>query len=206
MHIRPVVMQVPNTAQLLRGERRVDDLDNRGRDAAAMSAMSSGHAVPTFEWEANEWPVPSRGIHWSIAHKPSMVVGVTSVEPVSVDVERIRPRADYQIAGAMDAEELRILGGEPNNAYFCAWVAKEAVLKLARVGLKGLSRARITRAWSDHAIVAFNDIEYPVSFAFFSGHVAAVTGRPELVKWTFIPEDTPADVSAPVDADVSLSM
>lgn len=199
MHIRPVVIQVPTSAQLLRGESRVEDLDLRGRDAAAMSAMSSGHAVPTFDWIDEEWPVPSRGIHWSIAHKPSMVAGVTSVEPVSIDVERIRPRADYQIAGAMDNEELDILGGDAVHAYFCAWVAKEAVLKLARVGLKGLSRARVTKAWSDHAMVAFDGVEYPVSFAFFSGHVAAVTGRPELVKWTFVPENAPADLSAPSD-------
>ena len=199
MLIRPVVMQVPASAQRLRGERRVEDLDLRGRDAAAMSAMTTGHAVPSFDWEDEQWPVPSQGIYWSIAHKPTMVVGVTSVEPVSVDVERIRPRADYQIAGAMNNEELEILGGDAVHAYFCAWVAKEAVLKLTRVGLKGLSRARVTKAWSDQALVSFDGVEYPVTFGFFSGHVAAVTGRPELVSWTFVPEETPAATSAPSD-------
>lgn len=195
MLIRPFVLQVPRASQLLRGEQRVEDLDLRAKDATAMSAMRSGHAVPRFSWDqGGERPVPSRGVHWSMAHKPTMVAGVTSIEPVSIDVERIRPRADYQIAGALDNEELDILGGDAVYAYFCAWVAKEAVLKLHGVGLKGLSRARVTKAWSDHALVSLDGVEYPVSFAFFSGHVAAVTGRPELVKWSFIPENAPAQI------------
>lgn len=196
MLIRPVVMEVPRASQQLRGEQRVQDLDLRAMDAAAMSAMSSGHAVPRFEW-AKEQPVPSRGVYWSMDHKPTMVAGVTSIEPVSIDVEAIRPRADYQIAGALNNEELEILGGDAVHAYFCAWVAKEAVLKLRGIGLKGLSGARITQAWSDHAMVSLHGIEHPVSFAFFSGHVAAVTGRPELVDWSFVPENSPAEFSAP---------
>ena len=153
MHIRPVVIEVPTTAQGLRGEHRVEDLDLRARDAVAMSAMSSGHAVPGFELADKQWPMPSRGIHWSLSKTPTMVAGVTSVEPVSIDVERIRPRADYQIAGALDNEELDILGGDAVHAYFCAWVAKEAVLKLTRVGMKGMSRARVTQAWSDRSLL-----------------------------------------------------
>ncbi|MCA9552435.1 MAG: 4'-phosphopantetheinyl transferase superfamily protein [Myxococcales bacterium] len=197
MVIRPYVMEVPLAAQGLRGEQRVEDLTLRGRDAAAMSAMASGHAVPQFVVDDKDRPQPTRGIHWAIAHSSTMVAGVTSVEPVAIDVERIRPRADYQIAGAMDAEELDILGGDAVNAYFCAWVAKEAVLKLAGVGLPGLSRCRIKKAWSDHAVVSFDGIDYPVTFAFFSGHVAAVTGRPELVQWTFLPEDSDAELTPP---------
>ena len=197
MHIKPFVMEVPLAAQGLRGEQRVEDLNLRGRDAVAMSAMASGHAVPRFTVDDRDRPMPTRGIHWSIAHSPTMVAGVASVEPVSIDVERIRPRADYQIAGAMDDEELEILGGDAVNAYFCAWTAKEAVLKLAGVGLPGLSRCRIKKAWSDHAVVSFDGIDYPVTFAFFSGHVAAVTGRPELVEWTFLPEDCDAELTPP---------
>ena len=197
MRIRPVVMEVPDHAQTLRGEARVEDLALRGRDAVAMSAMASGHAVPAFDKDREERPMPSHGVHWSLAHKPTMVAGVTSVEPVAIDVERIRPRADYQIAGALDNAELELLGGDAVHAYFCAWVAKEAVLKQVGVGLQGLSRARVTKAWSDHAYVMFEDIEYPVTFAFFSGHVAAVTGRPELVDWRFVPAYAPKSITTP---------
>jgi phosphopantetheinyl transferase len=197
MIIRPVVLEVPVLAQGLRGQSRVEDLELRARDAAAMSAMGSGHAVPIFERTAAQRPIPSRGVHWSMASKPSMVASVTSIEPVSIELEQIRPRADYQIAGALDNQELEILGGDATHAYFCAWVAKEAVLKLHGQGLQGLSRAKVTKAWADHAIVALDGVEYPISFAFFSGHVAAVTGRPELVAWTFIPENTPAEITAP---------
>lgn len=199
MLIRPVVMQVPSAAQLLRGEERVEDLGLRGRDAAAMSALSSGQSVPEFVWAEEEWPVPSEGAFWSIAKTPKMVAGVVSVEPVAIAVEEIKPRADYQIATALDNEELEVLGGDAAHAYFCAWVAKQVVLEVTRTGLKALSRARVTKAWSDHALVAFDGIEYPVSFAFFSGHVAGVTGRPDLVDWSFVPEQMPANFSGPSD-------
>ncbi len=197
MIIRPIVLEVPALAQRLRGQSRVEDLELRTRDAAAMSAMGSGHAVPIFERTAAQRPIPSRGVHWSTASKPSMVASVTSIEPVSIEIEEIRPRADYQIAGALNNQELEILGGDAVHAYFCAWVAKEAVLKLHGEGLQGLARAKIIQAGVDHATVALDGIEYPVTFAFFSGHVAAVTGRPELVEWTFIPENTPAEMTAP---------
>lgn len=197
MKIRPVLLEVPSYARILRGEERVRDLSLRGRDAAAMSAMVSGHPVPEFTQDAAERPLPTRGVHWSIAHKPTMVAGVTSVEPVAIDVERIRPREGYQIEAALSSRELDVLGGDPTHAYFCAWVAKEAVLKLNGVGLSRLSRARIVNAWTGGAMVLYDDIEYPVAFDFLSGHVAAVTGRPENVEWRFMPEDTTADLSPP---------
>lgn len=200
MTIRPVLIEVPSDALYLRGEDRVHDLSLRARDAAAMSAMSSGHPVPDFMQDTQDRPQPSRGIHWSIAHKPTMVTGVTSVEPVAVDIERIRPREDYQIAAALSDAELNVIGGDAMHAYFCSWVAKEAVLKLNGVGLSRLSRTQIVEAWSDGAMVLYDDIKYPVTFGFFSGHIAAVTGRPDNVQWRFVGEDTTADLAAPPEA------
>ncbi len=197
MIIRPVAVEVPTTARMLRGEERVQDLSLRARDAAAMCAVQSGLPVPDFLKDDSERPLPTRGVHWSVAHKPKMVVGVAASEPIAVDVEAIRPRSDYQIENVFTPEELEILGGDAGNAFFCGWVAKEAVLKLRGVGLSRLSRTKIVNAWSDGAEVSYEDEIIIVSYAFFSGHVAAITAPASEVDWTFFPADRTRDLTPP---------
>jgi hypothetical protein len=209
--IRPHVVSVPVAAQGMRGEERVQDLSLRAKDAAAMSAMASGHAVPAFEKDDLDRPVPTNGVYWGVAHKPTMVVGVTSHRPVAVDVEFIKERKDYQIAGALSTHEHRILGGSALDAYFLAWVAKEAVLKLKGVGLSHLSRTAIIDAWSDGALVAYDTEVQQVGYAFFNQHVAAITAPSREVVWTLTAEEDGVDVMSPaqrvltLQGDVSLS-
>lgn len=184
MMVRPVAVEVPGDARLLRGSARVRDLSLRARDAVALSAIQSGLLVPDFDQDALGRPIPSRGVFWSIAHKSTMVVGVAASCPIGVDVERIRPRSQEQIDLAMRPRELEVLGGDPVHAYFCGWVAKEATLKLWGEGLPCLSQTQVLEAWSDGAWVSFAERRTVVSYAFLSGHVAAVTWPSRDVQWT----------------------
>ncbi len=195
--IRPHVVAVPSAAQRLRGEDRVEDLSLRAKDAAAMSAVASGLPVPAFTKDDLDRPVPSGGVYWGVAHKPTMVVGVTARRSVAVDVEFIRERKDYQIAGALTAAEHAILGGNSLEAYFLAWVAKEAVLKQKGVGLQHLSRTAIIDAWSDGALVAYDTQVCEVGYAFFNQHVAAITAPSREVVWTFVAEEDDLEVMSP---------
>lgn len=161
-----------------------------------MSAVASGHVVPAFEQDESERPMPTNDVHWGVAHKPTMVVGVTANRPVAVDVEFIKQRTDYQIAGALSEAEHRILGGRSLEAYFLAWVAKEAVLKQLGVGLSHLSRTAIVDAWSDGALVAYGTEVCEICYAFFNEHVAAITAPSREVVWTFVGEEG-ADIMSP---------
>lgn len=203
--IRPHVVAVPVAAQRLRGEDRVEDLSLRAKDAAAMSAVASGLPVPAFTKDDLDRPVPTDGIHWGVSHKATMVVGVTAKRRVAVDVERIREREDYQIAGALTPTEHAILGGSSLEAYFLAWVAKEAVLKQEGVGLSHLSRTAIIDAWSDGALVAYGTEVREIGYAFFNQHVAAITAPSREVVWTFVSEEDDLDVMSPAQRVLSLS-
>lgn len=163
-----------------------------------MSAVASGTVVPTFAKDRDDRPQPTNGVHWGVAHKTTMVVGVTSKRAVAVDVERIKEREDYQIAGALTPAEHDILGGRPLEAYFLAWVAKEAVLKLEGVGLSHLSRTAIVDAWSDGALVAYGTEVHEIGYAFFNQHVAAITAPSREVVWTFVPDAT-IEVMSPAE-------
>lgn len=202
--IRPHVVSVPAAAQALRGEGRVRDLSLRAKDAAAMSAMASGQPVPAFRKDELDRPQPTNGVFWGVAHKPTMVVGVTADRPVAVDVEFIRDRKDYQIAGALSPHEHKILGGSALDAYFLAWVAKEAVLKLKGVGLSHLSRTAIIDAWSDGALVAYGTEVQQIGYAFFNQHVAAITAPSRAVVWTFSSEEDGIEVMSPAQRVLAL--
>lgn len=195
--IRPHVVAVPSAARELRGEARVNDLSLRARDAAAMSAVASGLVVPAFAKDVDDRPLPTHDVHWGIAHKPSTVVGVTAARPIAVDVERIRDRKDYQIAGALTDAEHDILGGRSLEAYFLAWVAKETVLKLRGVGLSHLSRTAIVDAWSDGALVAYDTDVHEIGYAFFNQHVAAVSAPSREVVWKFVPAEEDVEIMSP---------
>lgn len=203
MMVRPVAVEVPGDARFLRGSARVRDLSLRARDAVALSAIQSGLLVPDFDEDAQGRPLPSRGVFWSIAHKSTMVVGVAAPCPIGVDVERIRPRSQEQIDLAMRPHELEVLGGDPVHAYFCGWVAKEATLKLWGEGLPRLSQTRVLEAWSDGAWVSFAERRTVVSYAFLSGHVAAVTWPSRDVQWTVM-RDHVREVSSPGSVPVGL--
>ena len=200
--IRPHVVTVPEAARHLRGEERVRDLSLRARDAAAMSAVASGLSVPAFHKDAEDRPLPSQGVHWGVAHKPTMVVGVTAERRLAVDVEFIKERTEYQIAGALSDGEHRMLGGRSLEAYFLAWVAKEAVLKKIGVGLSHLSRTAIVDAWSDGALVAYDTDVHEIGYAFFNDHVAAITAPSREVVWTFVPEEG-AEIMSPAQRVLS---
>ena len=202
MIIRPVAVEVPGDARMLRGEARVQDLSLRARDAVAMSAIRSGLSVPDFKQDEYGRPLPSRDVYWSVAHKSTMVVGVAAPRPIGVDVERIRPRSQEQIDAAMHPAELEELGGDPVHAYFCGWVAKEATLKLRGHGLPRLSRTRVVQAWSDGAWVSFENRRTLVSFAFLSGHVAAVTWSAQDIEWMMVlVDDHHEDTTSTCEAD-----
>ena len=194
MIVRPVAVEVPGDARMLRGSARVQDLSLRARDAVALSAIRAGLMVPDFDQDAEGRPLPSRGVYWSIAHKATMVVGVAAHRPIGVDLERIRPRSPEQIDLAMRPHELEVLGGDPVHAYFCGWVAKEATLKQSGEGLTRLSHTRVLEAWSDGAWVSFDGRRTMVSYAFFADHVAAVTWPSRDVEWTVV-LDAPDAVS-----------
>jgi 4'-phosphopantetheinyl transferase len=82
----------------------------------------------------------SAGIHFSLAHSgPHVVVAVARAGPVGVDVEALRPGADYRALRrrtltAEEAAAFDAAGGRPED-FLRAWVRKEAVTKAVGTGI-----------------------------------------------------------------------
>ncbi len=82
----------------------------------------------------------SAGVHFSLAHSgPHVVVALTRAGPVGVDVEALRPSADYGALRrrTLTAEETAAFdaaGARPQD-FLRAWVRKEAVTKAVGTGI-----------------------------------------------------------------------
>ena len=70
--------------------------------------------------------------------------------------------------------------------FFRVFTAKEAVLKNAGIGFKGLSKVKIhTVVDNYHLIVHYLDQKYQVENFYFDGYIASVTKDNVGIEWNF---------------------
>ena len=183
--IHAVILPVPETIRSLKRNEKKPALSDYARVAVHKSAELSDLKISTFEKGDYGEPLPSDGIHWSLAHTEAYVAGVVAPFPVGIDVERIaKPRIDISSRVANDAE--RNLADSVDDDLFCRyWTAKEAVLKAEGVGLRGLSECVIEEIIDERQLrIRYRQDEWIVSqFGLLDGHYAAVTVGESNVKW-----------------------
>ncbi len=118
--------------------------------------------------------------HWSTTNTRGLVAGVVAPTPVALDSEwRGRARLDA-VRASSTPEELAKLEGFPEPRELVLWTAKEAVLKVARVGLAGLSETRLFAVLArDRLVLSFKDKRFAVRTFVLEEHVVAVAcGEP----------------------------
>ncbi len=185
----PVVLRVPAHLRRLRGRPQAAILSRMARVAVRLSARLTGFAPPVCAKNDLGAPQPENGIHWSVTHKPAFVAGVVAHAPVGIDIEPVRspPEALYRRIAAVDEWHL---GSDPRapRLFYRVWTAKEAVLKAEGVGLRGLSRCRVT-AIPDQATMrlAFDGRNWTVAHHYFETHVVALTGTDAAIEWRVDP-------------------
>ncbi len=132
--------------------------------------------------------MPAGGYFWSLAHKSEYVAGVAADFPIGVDIEKIRPCAPGLYRMAADEAEWKLAGTADDLLFFRYWTAKEAVLKSAGIGLRALSRCRVTRIVDDHHLMlSYRDQEFNVAHFYFNGHIAAILVHPD-IQWMVVDE------------------
>lgn len=176
----------------LSGRDRVAFLSGFARQAVALSAQTSGLALPALEQDVGGRPMPSGNIFWSLSHKPGCVAGVAAETPVGIDVEEIRPVAPGLVEKILDSRERGLFNAVGPEFFFRAWTAKEAVLKLMGVGLKGLSQCRVKALSGPSALkIRFDDREFHVQQTRIGSHIISVTAGNRKIFWTLpAPEET----------------
>jgi hypothetical protein len=142
-------MRVPlvlATAAPHAGREGVRRLRARQDEALRAAARAAGAEAPSaFPRDAGGAPLPfCGGFFWSAANTRGAALAAVAGEPVGVDLEALaRPRVPPAAAFA-DARELALHAGPWSAGLALAlWAAKEAVLKLAGVGVAELRACRL---------------------------------------------------------------
>jgi 4'-phosphopantetheinyl transferase len=187
--LRPVVLSVPATIQKLPARPKVAILSRLARVAVRLSARLSGVGPPAFAKDDRGVPQPSAGIYWSITHKPEYVAGVVAARPVGIDIERMRPPAEGLYPRIATPAEWRLAPqAEHTRLFHRVWTAKEAVLKAEGIGLRGLSRCRVT-AIPDHEKMRldFDQRPWTICHHYLPTHVLALTRVAAKIHWAIDP-------------------
>lgn len=157
------------------------------RGCVKASAKRSKLVAKGFEKDESGVPLPSNGIFWSLSHKPDYVAGVVSRQRVGIDIEQMKPISDSVFKRIVDpAEFLHFMNQDKMFVFFRVFTAKEAVLKNAGIGFKGLSKVKIhTVLDNNHLIVQYLDKKYQVENFYFDGYLASVTKDNVDIEWNF---------------------
>ena len=183
----PVILRVPEEIRDLDNRARAAALGRYARQALERSGKRSGFFPQRLEKDRHGAPLPSSGVHWSISHKPEYVAGVVAKSFVGIDIETIRPVGSALFNRVCTGEEMRCFHGDdqdPLVLFFRTFTAKEAVLKAARIGLKGLSRTRVVASGgASTTVISLANDRYTVEHFINRGYIAAVVGNHATVQW-----------------------
>lgn len=171
------------------GPARVAVQRERAYRALDIARRGVGIDAIAFERDEDGAPLAANGWHWSVSHARDCGAAVLARAPVGIDVERVGERDPALVHYVLAAAEIEALGGADAARFFRAWTAKEAVLKMRRVGLAELSLCRVVGAdGDDHTVIEHRGLRTIVVHARRGEHVAALAieqhARPA-VAWTW---------------------
>jgi hypothetical protein len=107
--------------------------------AAAMAGAPPSFARTAPARDGDGAPLPRDGWHWSLADTTGLAAALVAPVPAALDAEWLgRPRWESARLSFHETGELARLGGDGKERVLALWCAKEALLKLRRVGLAEL--------------------------------------------------------------------
>jgi 4'-phosphopantetheinyl transferase len=182
--IYPVILAVPETMMALKPKERVKFLSRHARRALEISAEKSNIRLNALEQDERNAPLPFNGSYWSITHKNEYVGGVVCPSPTGIDIEKICSRSESLFRKTADEAEWA-LADKTFTTFFRYWTAKEAVLKAAGIGLRDLSKCRISRVPGPrHLDVEYDGDKWLIEHNFFNSHIASIVKNDFLIEWT----------------------
>lgn len=155
--------------------------------AAALRASGelalAPRALPYEAWprEASGAPALLGGWHASFSDTVGLAVAVVAPFALALDVEaRARPRWEAARERFRESGELGVLASESQDDVLALWSAKEALLKLARVGLADLARVMLLGRTGERFTFAYAGREHEVAVHALEAHFLAVASAEPL--------------------------
>jgi 4'-phosphopantetheinyl transferase EntD len=151
--MRAHAVLVPLSTRLARAQRFA-----AAREAVAEALRTSSElsgaprALPCEAWPRTPSGAPAavRGWHASFADTTGLVVALVAPVAVGIDAEWLaRPRWTAARERFRESDELARLASEAQGDVLALWCAKEALLKLAGVGLADLARCPLVARTAD---------------------------------------------------------
>ena len=182
--IYPVILAVPDATKALTPKERVKFLSRYARRALEISAENSSIRLDALEQDERNAPLPFNDTYWSITHKNEYVGGVVCPSPTGIDIEKICTRSESLFRKTAEEAEWA-LADKTFTTFFRYWTAKEAVLKAAGIGLKDLSKCRISQVLGTHHLdVEYDGNKWQIEHNFFNSHIASIVKKDFLIEWT----------------------
>lgn len=121
------------------GPARIAERSAAARRALARAAEDAGVGAYTLTKTAAGAPeLDVDGWHVSLAHSRTLALAALAERPVGIDVEDLREGRLAKLQRYFEPDELARLGSVAPRELAALWCAKEAVLKLAGVGIEEL--------------------------------------------------------------------
>ncbi len=183
----PVILSVPKQALKLQAKAKVAYLSRYAREAVVRSAHNSGVQVGELSKDINGSPLPSNEIYWSLTHKSNYVGAVVAPTRVGIDIEKIRSRSRSLFKKTAKPDEWALANDESWELFFRFWTSKEAALKAAGIGIKDLSKCRVTQIIDKYNLVInYRGMNWHIEHLFFDGHIASVVKNAFNIQWTLL--------------------
>lgn len=181
--MRLAAVLVPLSTRLSRAQRFGASRAALG-DALRASGELAGspRALPFDDWPRTGAGAPAavRGWHASWTDTTGLALALVARFPVAVDAEwSLRPRWEAAREHFREAEELARLGSSSRDDVLALWTAKEALLKLAGVGLADLARCPLVRRGGERFVLAYAGREHHVRVRRHGAHwIAWASAQP----------------------------
>lgn len=126
-----------------RGREHVAAQRAASRACVAAAAGRMGAPWDALRTDSEGVPLEVAGWYGSVAHSHRLAVAAVAPAPIGVDVEWLGRRRLDALEASCDPEELGELLAVDAFRLLRLWTAKEAVLKMERIGLSGLPGCRL---------------------------------------------------------------
>ncbi len=184
MILRPVLASAPTSLPRPARARSARELTRLALSASGRLAGApfdpgdpGSCALPR---DAEGAPLPVSGWWWSCSDTAGMAAGLVAPVPAAIDVEWLgRPRWQAARARFLESRELAPVQAagwtDERAAVLALWCAKEALLKLRRIGLADLGRCPLVEVRARGLFVlSHRGGEYPVQVSLRGEHALAL--------------------------------